>query len=144
LEESRILTTQLNPGGSSAGSGSVNVGFATLAIATETGASIRSPASNNSIVGIAPSQGLVSRAGVIAISYTQDRVGAHAKSVEDAALLLSYMRGFDPEDLFTWESLGKLDPAPYTDGLDDDALVGARIGVRRSLPQGRVPGGKTA
>ena len=125
---------KLNPGGSSAGSGvSVNAGFATLAIATETGASIRSPASNNSIVGIAPSQGLVSRAGVIAISYTQDRVGAHAKSVKDAALLLSYMRGFDPEDLFTWESLGKLDPAPYTDALDDDALVGARIGVLRDL-----------
>ncbi len=125
---------KLNPGGSSAGSGvSVNAGFATLAIATETGASIRSPASNNSIVGIAPSQGLVSRAGVIAISYTQDRVGAHAKSVKDAALLLSAMRGFDPEDLFTWESLGKLDPEPYTEALDDGDLVGARIGVLRDL-----------
>jgi len=124
----------LNPGGSSAGSGvSVNAGFATLAIATETGASIRSPASNNSLVGIAPSQGLVSRAGIIAISYTQDRAGAHAKSVRDAALLLSHMRGFDPEDLFTWESLGKLDPAPYTDSLDDGALAGARIGVLRDL-----------
>ncbi len=125
---------KLNPGGSSAGSGvSVNVGFATLAIATETGASIRSPASNNSIVGVAPSQGLVSRAGVIAISYTQDRVGAHAKSVRDAAHLLSVIRGFDPEDLFTWESLGKLGPEPYTEALDDGALAGARIGVLRDL-----------
>ncbi|MGH9336647.1 MAG: amidase family protein, partial [Vicinamibacteria bacterium] len=124
----------LNPGGSSAGSGvSVNAGFATLAIATETGASIRSPASNNSIVGIAPSQGLVSRAGVIAISYTQDRVGAHGKSVADATSLLSVMRGFDAEDLFTWESLGKLDRAPYTEVLDDEALTGARIGVFRDL-----------
>jgi Asp-tRNA(Asn)/Glu-tRNA(Gln) amidotransferase A subunit family amidase len=123
-----------NPGGSSAGPGvAVNVGFATLGVATETGASIRSPASNNSIVGIAPSQGLVSRAGVIAISYTQDRVGVHAKTVADAALMLSYMRGFDPEDLFTWESLGKLDPEPYTDYLEDGALVGARIGVLRDL-----------
>jgi Asp-tRNA(Asn)/Glu-tRNA(Gln) amidotransferase A subunit family amidase len=60
-------------------------------------------------------------------------VGAHAKSVRDAALLLSFMRGFDPEDLFTWESLGRLDPAPYTDALDDRALVGARIGVLRDL-----------
>ena len=123
-----------NPGGSSAGPGvSVTAAFATLAIATETGASIRSPASNSSIVGIAPSQGLVSRAGVIAISFTQDRIGTHAKSVADAALMLSTMRGFDPEDLFTWESLGKLRPAPYTESLDDDGLVGARIGVFRDL-----------
>jgi Asp-tRNA(Asn)/Glu-tRNA(Gln) amidotransferase A subunit family amidase len=123
-----------NPGGSSAGTGvAVNVGFAIAGIATETGASIRSPASNNSVVGIAPSQGLVSRAGVIAISYTQDRVGVHAKTVADAALMLTYMRGFDAEDLFTWESLGRLTPAPYTDALDPKALVGARLGVFRDL-----------
>ena len=123
-----------NPGGSSAGPGvAVNVAFATLGIATETGASIRSPASNNSLVGIAPSQGLVSRTGAIAISYTQDRIGVHAKSVEDAATMLTYMRGFDAEDLFTWESLGKLDPRPYTEFLDDNALRGARIGVLRDL-----------
>lgn len=123
-----------NPGGSSAGTAvAVNVAFATVGIATETGGSIRSPASNNSIAGIAPSQGLVSRAGVITISYTQDRIGTHGKTVADAALLLSFMRGFDPEDLFTWESLGKLDPAPYTDGLDAASLTGARIGVFRDL-----------
>lgn len=123
-----------NPGGSSAGTGvSVNVGFATVGIATETGASIRSPASNNSIVGIAPTQGLTSRSGVITISFTQDRVGAHGKTVADAATLLSYMRGVDPEDLFTWESLGKLDPRPYHEGLDTLALRGARIGVLRDL-----------
>src|SRR5687767_11417737 len=123
-----------NPGGSSAGTGvAVNVGFAVAGIATETGASIRSPASNNSLVGIAPTQGLVSRAGVIAISYTQDRVGVHARTVADAALMLTYMRGFDAEDLFTWESLGKLSPEPYTNRLDERALVGARLGVFRDL-----------
>jgi Asp-tRNA(Asn)/Glu-tRNA(Gln) amidotransferase A subunit family amidase len=123
-----------NPGGSSSGPGvAVNVGFATLGIATETGASIRSPASNNSLIGIAPTQGLTSRAGVIAISYTQDRVGVHAKSVEDAALMLTYMRGMDPEDLFTWESLGRLTPEPYTAHLSRQALVGARLGVFRDL-----------
>jgi Asp-tRNA(Asn)/Glu-tRNA(Gln) amidotransferase A subunit family amidase len=111
----------------------VNVGFATVGIATETGASIRSPASNNSIVGIAPTQGLTSRAGVIAISYTQDRIGVHGKTVADAATLLSYMRGIDPEDLFTWESLGKLEPTPYNEGLDTLALRGSRIGVLRDL-----------
>jgi Asp-tRNA(Asn)/Glu-tRNA(Gln) amidotransferase A subunit family amidase len=123
-----------NPGGSSAGTGvAVNVGFAVAGIATETGASIRSPASNNSLVGIAPTQGLVSRAGVIAISYTQDRVGVHARTVADAALMLTHMRGFDAEDLFTWDSLGKLSPRPYTEVLDARALVGARLGVFRDL-----------
>jgi Asp-tRNA(Asn)/Glu-tRNA(Gln) amidotransferase A subunit family amidase len=123
-----------NPGGSSAGTGvAVNVGFAVAGIATETGASIRSPASNNSLVGVAPTQGLTSRAGVIAISYTQDRVGVHAKTAADAALMLTYMRGFDAEDLFTWESLGKLTRAPYTDGLEGASLRGARIGVFRDL-----------
>lgn len=122
-----------NPGGSSGGSGvAVNVGFATLGVGTETGFSIRSPASNNSIIGIAPTEGLVSRAGVIPISFTQDRVGAHAKSVADAALLLTHLRGFDADDLGTTASLGKLDKKPYTEALDD-RLNGARIGVLRDL-----------
>ncbi len=123
-----------NPGGSSAGSGvAVNVGFATLALGTESGASVRSPSSNNALVGIAPSQGLVSRAGVMAISYTQDRVGPMAKSVRDAALLLQAMQGFDAADLLTWESLGRLDGVDYAAALDADALAGARIGVLRDL-----------
>ena len=122
-----------NPGGSSGGTAvAVNVGFATLGVATETGFSIRSPASNNALVGIAPTQGLVSRAGVIPISFTQDRVGVHAKSVADAALLLTYLRGFDPDDLATAASLGKVDPKTYTEYLDD-RLVSARIGVLRDL-----------
>jgi amidase len=102
-----------NPGGSSGGSGvAVNVGFAPLGVATETGFSIRSPASNT--IGIAATEGLVSRAGVIPISFTQDRVGVHAKSVADAALLLTYLRSVDPEDLSTTASIGKLDRRPYT------------------------------
>jgi Asp-tRNA(Asn)/Glu-tRNA(Gln) amidotransferase A subunit family amidase len=122
-----------NPGGSSGGSGvAVNVGFAALSVVTETGFSIRSPASNNSIVGIAPTEGLVSRAGVIPISFTQDRVGVHAKSVADAAVLLTWLRGFDPDDLTTAESLGKLDKRPYVEYLDQD-LTGSRIGVLRDL-----------
>jgi amidase len=78
-----------NPGGSSGGTGvAVNVSFATVGVGTETGVSIRSPATNNAVVGIAPTRGLVSRAGVIPISFTQDRVGAHGKTVVDAARLL--------------------------------------------------------
>jgi Asp-tRNA(Asn)/Glu-tRNA(Gln) amidotransferase A subunit family amidase len=123
-----------HPGGSSGGTAvAVNVGFATVGIATETGVSVRSPASNNALVGIAPTRGLVSRAGVIPVSYTQDRVGVHAKSVADAAILLSVIRGFDPEDLSTSQSLGKIDSRSYAENLTNDALVGARIGVLRDL-----------
>ena len=122
------------PGGSSAGTAvAVTAGFAAVGIGTETGASIRSPASNNSLVGIAATQGLVSRTGVLTVSTTQDRVGVHARSVADGALLLSYMRGYDAEDLFTWESLGRLDAKPYSDGLETNSLRGARIGVLRDL-----------
>ncbi|MEO7134519.1 MAG: amidase family protein, partial [Vicinamibacterales bacterium] len=101
--------------------------------ATETGASIRSPASNCSVVGVAPTPGLTSRAGVVPYSFTLDRVGVHARSVADAATMLSVMRGFDAADLFTWESLGKLSPDPYEHGLATAALAGARIGVLRDL-----------
>jgi amidase len=122
-----------NPGGSSGGTAvAVNVGFATLGVGTETGFSIRSPASNNALVGIVPTRGLVSRAGVIPISFTQDRVGVHAKSVADAALLLTHLRGFDPEDLATADSLGQVDPKPYGEYLND-RLVGKRMGVLRDL-----------
>ena len=122
-----------SPGGSSGGTAvAVSAGFAPVGLGTETGLSIRGPASNSAIVGIVPSQGLVSRAGVIPISFTQDRVGVHAKSVEDAALVLSIIRGFDPEDLATADSLGKIDPGPYA--VDSGAsLAGLRVGVLRDL-----------
>ncbi len=123
-----------NPGGSSAGPGvSVTVGFAALGLGTETGASIRSPSSNSSLVGLAPTQGLISRAGLLPISYTQDRAGPMARSVWDAALMASYMKGLDAEDQFTHASLGRIPEAPYTSFLREDGLRGARIGVLRDL-----------
>jgi Asp-tRNA(Asn)/Glu-tRNA(Gln) amidotransferase A subunit family amidase len=122
-----------NPGGSSGGTAvAVNAGFATIGLATETGFSIRSPATNNAIIGIAPTQGLVSRAGVIPISFTQDRVGVHARTVGDAALLLNELRGIDPEDLTTLMQLGKTDGAAYITGLDQPPN-GMRVGVLRDL-----------
>jgi amidase len=122
-----------NPGGSSGGTGvAVNVGFATVGLGTETGVSVRSPASNNALIGIAPTRGLVSRAGVIPISFTQDRVGVHAKSVADAALVLEQIRGFDPEDLLTWDDLGKIDRDSYQNHMNA-TLENARIGVLRDL-----------
>ncbi len=122
-----------NPGGSSGGTGvAVNVSFATVGIATETGVSIRSPATNNAIVGLAPTRGLVSRAGVIPVSFTQDRVGAHSKTVVDAARLLDVIRGFDAEDLSTAESLARAPARPIAD-VSGNGLQGARIGVLRDL-----------
>ena len=122
-----------NPGGSSGGTGvAVNVSFATVGIATETGVSIRSPATNNAIVGIAPTRGLVSRAGVIPISFTQDRIGAHGKTVVDAARLLDAVRGFDAEDLSTAESLARAPSKPFAD-VGSPTLRGSRIGVLRDL-----------
>lgn len=122
-----------NPGGSSGGTGvAVNVAFAAVGVATETGVSIRSPATNNAIVGIAPTRGLVSRAGVIPISFTQDRVGAHGRTVADAAQLLDVIRGFDPEDLSTAESLARA-PARLMTDAGRVGLRGARIGILRDL-----------
>jgi len=123
-----------HPGGSSGGTAvAITAAFAAVGIATETGVSIRSPASNSSIVGIAPSEGLVSRAGVVPNSFTQDRIGPHGRSVADAALLLTGMRGFDADDLSTAKSFGQTTAESYAAKLDDRALVSARIGVLRDL-----------
>ena len=123
-----------NPGGSSSGPGvAVTTGMTALGIGTETGASIRSPSSNASLVGLAPTQGLISRTGLLPISYSHDRAGPMARTVWDAALLASYMRGLDAADLFTYRSLGQIPEQPYTDFLHKDGLRGARIGVLRDL-----------
>jgi Asp-tRNA(Asn)/Glu-tRNA(Gln) amidotransferase A subunit family amidase len=122
-----------NPGGSSGGTGvAVNVAFATVGIGTETGVSIRSPATNNAIVGIAPTRGLVSRAGVIPISFTQDRIGSHGRNVVDAAQLLDVIRGFDAEDLSTAEGLARAPARPIAE-VGGGGLRGSRIGVLRDL-----------
>ena len=121
-----------SPGGSSGGTAvAVTAGFAAAGLATETGLSIRGPASNTGIVAIAPSLGLVSRAGVMPISFTQDRVGVHAKSVTDAMLLLDAIRGFDAEDLQTAESLARTPPA-YGE-LTKGTLQGVRVGILTDL-----------
>ncbi len=121
-----------NPGGSSGGTGvSVAAAFATVGLGTETGVSVRSPAANNALVGVVPSRGVVSRAGVIPISFTQDRIGVHAKSVADAAAVLSVIRGFDADDLATAESLAQ--PVPVYTNLPADSLRGTRVGVLRDM-----------
>ena len=87
------------PGGSSGGTGaSIAANFAVLGTGSDTGQSIRSPASANNLVGIRPTRGLVSRRGVIPNSLTQDEVGPIARTVTDAALLLDVMAGYDSGD----------------------------------------------
>ncbi len=117
------------PGGSSGGTGAaVAANFAAVGLATDTVNSIRSPASANNLVGFRSTKGLVSRAGVIPVSHTQDVVGAITRSVEDAAIMLDVMAGFDPDDPATADAVGHI-PHSFTDYLDADGLRGARIGV---------------
>jgi amidase len=117
-----------SPSGSSSGSGvAAASGFCAAAIGSETDGSITSPASMCSLVGLKPTIGLVSRSGVIPISPSQDTLGPMARSVTDAAIVLTAIAGFDPEDPITIHSR----PEDYTKYLDPKALAGARIGVPR-------------
>jgi Asp-tRNA(Asn)/Glu-tRNA(Gln) amidotransferase A subunit family amidase len=121
------------PGGSSGGTGAaIAANFAVLGTGSDTGQSIRSPASANSLVGIRPTRGLVSRGGVIPNSQTQDEVGPIARTVRDAALLLDVMAGYDAGDPITAFGQGHI-PKSYTHLLRKDALTGARIGVMTNL-----------
>jgi len=118
-----------NTCGSSSGSGAaVAAGFAWGAIGTETNGSISCPASINGIVGFKPSVGIVSRTHVVPISSTQDTAGPMARTVHDAALLLTAIAGADPADPVTLEANRVAD---YTAGLDTFSLKGVRIGVMR-------------
>jgi Asp-tRNA(Asn)/Glu-tRNA(Gln) amidotransferase A subunit family amidase len=90
------------PGGSSGGTGAaIAANFAVLGTGSDTGQSIRSPASANNLVGVRPTRGLVSRSGVIPNSLTQDEIGPITRTVTDAALLLDVMAGYDPNDPIT-------------------------------------------
>jgi amidase len=120
-----------SPCGSSSGTGgAIAASFAVMGVGTETDGSIVCPSSANALVGIKPTVGLVSRAGIIPISHSQDTAGPMARSVADAAALLNALAGEDPRDPATAASKGKAEP-DYTRFLDKDALRGARIGVAR-------------
>src|SRR5258708_942186 len=115
------------PGGSSGGTGAaIAANFAVLGLGSDTGQSVRSPASANNLVGVRPTRGLVSRAGVIPNSYTQDELGPITRTVTDAAKLLDIMVGYDPKDPITAFGVGRT-PASYAAGLNAHALKGARI-----------------
>jgi amidase len=139
-----------NPCGSSSGSGAaVSANLCGAALATETDGSIVCPASLNGIVGIKPTVGLTSRAGVVPISHVQDTIGPHARSVADAAAVLSVIasQGFDGRDAATGGvPLGRRGqarpalPADYTKFVNPDGLRGAVIGTTRQGVDGASPG----
>jgi amidase len=121
-----------NPCGSSSGSAvAVSANLGAVAVGTETDGSIVCPASATGIVGLKPTVGLVSRAGIVPISHTQDTAGPLCRTVADAALLLSAMAGPDPRDPATAASTGHVE-RDYTKFLLPDGLRGARIGVARA------------
>ncbi|WP_397538805.1 amidase family protein [Rummeliibacillus pycnus] len=116
-------------GGSSTGSAvAVAANLTVLSVGTETDASILSPAIQNSVVGIKPTVGLISRTGIIPFTYSQDTAGPFARTVTDAAILLSALTGVDKLDAATYKSDG-IASHDYTSFLDSKGLKGARIGV---------------
>lgn len=119
-----------SPCGSSSGSGvAVSANLAPVAVGTETDGSVVCPSAINGIVGIKPTMGLVSRRGIIPIAHSQDIAGPMARTVRDAALLLTVLSALDPEDA---ASEGVVPEADYTTFLDARALAGARVGVIRA------------
>jgi amidase len=121
-----------NPCGSSSGSAvAVSANLGVVAVGTETDGSIVCPASATGIVGMKPTVGLVSRAGIIPISHTQDTAGPLCRTVADAAILLGMMAGADPRDSATAASAGHVE-RDYTRFLDPKGLRNARIGVARA------------
>jgi aspartyl-tRNA(Asn)/glutamyl-tRNA(Gln) amidotransferase subunit A len=129
------------PGGSSGGSAAaVAAGEAVWALGTDTGGSVRQPASLCGVVGLKPTYGLISRYGLIAFASSLDTVGTFSRSVRDAALLLSVLAGRDPMDATS------LDEAPrdYTEGLDE-GVAGLRVGViKEAFGEGVQPGVKAS
>jgi len=125
--------TRRYPGGSSGGSGSsVGANLVTCAIAEETGASIRTPSRHNSSVGIAPTQELVSRDGMIGAGI-QTRTGPICRTVADAARVLGVIAGYDPKDELTVFAVDRMPPAPYETYAHEQRLDGIRIGVVREF-----------
>ncbi len=121
-----------NPGGSSGGTGAaLAANFGVIGLGTDTGGSIRVPSSYNNLVGLRPTIGLTSREGIIPLALTQDVGGPIARTVEDIAISMDVMKGYDPDDAATLYSVGKT-PTTYTQFLDADGLRGARIGVIRA------------
>ena len=118
---------KMDTGGSSSGTGvSIAANYATVGVGTETSGSILSPSSSNSLVGLKPTVGLLSRSGIVPISSTLDTPGPMTRNVMDNAILLDAMTGEDPEDSYTRDNPKD---KKYYQQLDDQSLAGIRFGV---------------
>ena len=127
------------PGGSSGGTAAAVAGsFAAAGLGSDTSGSIRVPAAANNLVGLRPTRGLASRAGIVPLSETQDTPGPLARSVPDLALLLDAIVGVDADDPATARAARRL-PRSFHDALRPDGLAGLRIGVLDAL-FGTLPG----
>jgi Asp-tRNA(Asn)/Glu-tRNA(Gln) amidotransferase A subunit family amidase len=128
---------RFSPGGSSGGTvTAVTANFAVLGNGTDTGNSIRMPSATSSVVGVFPTRGLVSIAGIAPLDWLLDNTGPIARDVTDAAIALDVMTGEDPPDPRTRGSAALAQPAPYTAYLKADALKGKRFGVPAFILQG--------
>jgi amidase len=128
---------RFSPGGSSGGTvTAVTSNYAVLGNGTDTGNSIRMPSATSSVVGVFPTRGLVSIAGIAPLDWLLDNTGPIARDVTDAAIALGVMAGEDPLDPPTVGSGSKAQPGPYTAYLKPDALKGKRFGVPACILQG--------
>jgi Asp-tRNA(Asn)/Glu-tRNA(Gln) amidotransferase A subunit family amidase len=125
--------TKRVPGGSSAGTGAaVAANLAVCGLGTDTSGSVRFPSTVNALVGIVATQGLVSRAGIIPLSFSRDRGGPMCRTVQDTALVLEVVAGADPRDHVTAPAYGKK-PVGYSAYANRKSLAGKRIGVVRDF-----------
>jgi amidase len=128
---------RFSPGGSSGGTvTAITSNFALLGNGTDTGNSIRMPSSTSSVVGVFPTRGLVSIAGIAPLEWLLDNTGPIARDVTDAAIAIDVMAGEDPLDPKTIGSAAKAQPGPYTRYLKTDALKGKRFGVPAFILEG--------
>ena len=128
---------RFSPGGSSGGTVTAVTGnLAMLGTGTDTGNSIRMPAATSALIGVFPTRGLVSIAGIAPLDWLLDNTGPIARTVTDAAIALGVMSGEDPRDPATQGSAAKAQPGPYTQYLQRDALKGRRFGVPACILQG--------
>jgi amidase len=121
-------------GGSSSGTGAaMGAWFATIGLGSDTTGSVTNPTNLNSLAGMTATHGLVSRTGMMWSSPAQESGGPMTRSVYDTAVVLDVIAGYDPADLPTQDSIGKIPDVPYSSFVDKDGLKGARIGVLREM-----------
>jgi len=141
FDETHVIGATLNPynlayspGGSSNGTGAaLAANFATVGIGTDTGGSVQNPSAYCSLAGMVATQGMVSRSGIVPRGATQDRAGPMGRHLADVAVLLSYMTGWDAEDLMTLRGMGHFPRDDWGLQLSIPHLKGRRVGVLREM-----------